>query len=164
MPSDSAALPFSLSYGDKPSALLLKNWSIARESRPLDPQRTRHTLNFTDPKTHLNVRWIVTEYHDFPTVEWKLEFKNEGTTDTLLLSDLQAIETRFCRGNEGEFALHHNTGSPCSAIAPTGRASSIRIDGQRQGPAGVGDAGQPPPLHLRCFAPYFRTGNVGTCG
>ncbi len=114
-PARLADPPFSFVYHDTPSAALLSGWNVKRECLPLDSRRTRHTVSYTDPKTHLVVRWVAIEYHDFPTVEWTLAFKNEGTTDTPLLSEVQAIDTRFQRGSEGEFLLHHNTGSPCSA-------------------------------------------------
>ena len=106
--------PFSFIYGGTRSAMLLKQWPVKRETHPLDSQRTRHTLTYTDPKTLLSVRWVATEYHDFPTVEWTLAFKNEGTADTPLLSEIQAVDTRFQRGKEGEFRLHYNTGSPAA--------------------------------------------------
>ena len=73
------------------------------------------------------------EYHDFPTVEWTLAFKNEGTADTPLLSEVQAVDTRFHRGKEGEFTLHSNTGSPCTPndyephAQPLGQRATQRI-------------------------------------
>jgi len=51
-------------------------------------------------------------YHDFPTVEWTLYFKNTGTQDTPILEDIQALDARFERNAEGEFVLHHSKGSP----------------------------------------------------
>jgi alpha-galactosidase len=113
-PSSAADPPFSFVYGGTPSATLLKGWPVKRETCALDARRTRHTLAYADPKTGLVVRWTATEYHDFPTVEWTLAFKNEGTADTPLLSEIQAVDTRFQRGKEGEFRLHYNTGSPAA--------------------------------------------------
>ena len=112
--SATADPPFSFVYGGTPSAMLLKAWPVKREIRSLDARRTQHVITYTDPKTGLSVRWVAIEYHDFPIVEWTLAFQNEGTTDTPLLSDVQAVDTRFQRGKEGEFTLHSNTGSPCS--------------------------------------------------
>ena len=104
--------PFSFVYGGRSSTSLLKDWNVNREVRQLDAQRTQHTLTYTDPKTALVVRCVAVEYHDFPTVEWTLYFKNAGAADTPLLADIQAIDTCFHRDNRGEFLLHHNTGSP----------------------------------------------------
>jgi len=91
---------------------LLGKWDVRRDRRQLDDQRTEHTLTYTDPKTGLVARAVAIEYHDFPTVEWTLYFGNTGTVDTPLLTDIRAIDTRFRRGKDGEFTLHHNTGSP----------------------------------------------------
>jgi len=106
--------PFSFTYGGKPSAELLKDWEMKRETRKLDDNRSEHVIIWTDPATHLIVRCTAIEYHDFPTVEWTLHFKNNGSADTPILSDIRALDTRIERNAEGEFVLHHHTGSPCT--------------------------------------------------
>ena len=103
--------PFSFVYDGRPSGQLLPEWTIERSRRQLDAQRTQHTVSYSDPKTKLTVRCVAVEYHDFPTVEWTVYFKNTGKADTPLLADVQAIDTWFHRGNDGEFTLHHNRGS-----------------------------------------------------
>ncbi|MGD0089485.1 MAG: alpha-galactosidase [Planctomycetota bacterium] len=105
---------FSFSYGDKPSAELLKTWTLERAQEKLDAQRTQHRLVYRDPATGLEIRCVAVEYHDFPTVEWTLYFKNTGAADTPLLAGIQAIDAWFQRTGAGEFILHHNTGSPCA--------------------------------------------------
>jgi alpha-galactosidase len=105
--------PFSFTYDGKPSAELLKIWDVKRDSRKLDENRTEYTNLYTDPKTGLVVRWVAIAYNDFPTVEWVLHLKNTGTADTPILQNVQALDARFERNGEGEFVLHHNTGSPC---------------------------------------------------
>jgi alpha-galactosidase len=104
---------FSFVYDGTSSAELLEKWELKRTQRELDPQRTEHTLLYADPKTGLEVRCVGIEYHDFPTVEWTLYFKNAGNTDTPILADIRALSTRFERNAEGEFLLHHSVGSPC---------------------------------------------------
>jgi len=108
-----AAPPFSFTYAGKPSAELLKTWDLKRQKRRLDDQRTEHTVVYTDPKTGLAVRSVAVEYHDFPTVEWTLYFKNTGAADTPILEAIQSLDIECRRGAEGEFVLHHQTGSPC---------------------------------------------------
>jgi len=54
---------------------------------------------------------VAVEYHDFPTVEWTVYFRNTGTKDTPILADIQALDTSFRRGPKGEFLLHHHVGS-----------------------------------------------------
>jgi alpha-galactosidase len=106
--------PFSFTYGGQPSTDLLPSWKTERASNKLDDARTEHTITFTDPKTGLVARWTAIEYHDFPTVEWTLHFKNTGSGDTPILENLQAINVQVERGDLGEFLLHHNIGSPAN--------------------------------------------------
>ena len=102
---------FSFVYDGKHSSTLLTTWDPARDTKKLDERRTQRTLTWTDPKTGLEVRCVAVEYSDFPTVEWTVYFKNTGTTDTPILSDIHAIDTRFERSGQGEFLLHHNRGT-----------------------------------------------------
>lgn len=103
---------FSFTYDGKPSTELLGVWEWKQTTRPLDDQRTEHTLTYTDPKTGLVVRVVGIEYRDFPTVEWTLYFKNTGTKDTPIIENIQSLDMRWQRGEEGEFLLHHNVGAP----------------------------------------------------
>jgi alpha-galactosidase len=112
--SNTPALPFSFRYGGRPSADLLKGWKCERSSKKLDEQRTELTLAWSDPGTGLSIRCVAIAYHDFPTVEWTLYFKNNGSSDTPILEDIQALDTRLERGEKGEFVLHHSVGSPCA--------------------------------------------------
>jgi len=135
--------PFSFTYGGQTSAELLPplrregagEWTLQRHTQKLDAQRTEHTLTYTDPQTGLVVRCVAVEYHDFPTVEWTLYFKNTGPEDTPILENVQALDTRleryrwpdyeFC-----EFLLHHHLGSPCT---PTDyRPLETRLKAQQQ--------------------------------
>jgi alpha-galactosidase len=109
-----ADVPFSFRYHDRPSSYLLKTWESARSSRRLDDNRTEHTLTYTDPGSGLVVRCVAVEYRDFPVVEWTLYFKNSGSAPTPILENIQALDTRFERSEDGEFILHHSKGSPNS--------------------------------------------------
>ena len=104
--------PFSFKYDGQASAEF--PWQPARSTRQLDAQRTEQTLLYTDEKTGLQVRCVAVEYHDFPTVEWTLCFKNTGARDTPILSEVRALDARFDRAGPGDFVLHHFTGSPCT--------------------------------------------------
>ena len=110
-----AEVPFSFRYGDQPSSYLLKMWEFNRSSRRLDDNRTEHTLTYTDPKSGLVVRCVAVEYHDFPVVEWTLYFQNTGSAPTPILENIQALDTRFERSEDGEFILHHSKGSQATS-------------------------------------------------
>ena len=104
-------VPFSFRYGDQPSSYLLKIWDVNRSSHRLDDNRTELTMTYTDPASGLVVRCVAVQYHDFPVVEWTLYFKNTGSKPTPILENIQALDTQFERGADGEFILHHNKGS-----------------------------------------------------
>ncbi len=114
--SGPADVPFSFTFGGRPSSELLPTWHVERASTALDDSRTRHTITWTDSHTGLVVRLIAIEYHDFPTVEWTVYFKNTGTADTPILEAAHALDLDLQRGETaGEFLLHHSVGSPCTA-------------------------------------------------
>lgn len=106
---------FSFVYGGRSSSDFLATWEQRRSSRKLDESRTEHVLTYTDPETKLVVRCVGVQYHDFPTVEWTLYFKNEGEQDSPILSDIQAIDTSFQLASGAQFVLHRNKGDNCTA-------------------------------------------------
>ena len=116
-------VPFSFRYGDSAFLDVFSRFTREARSWKMDDTRVGHELKFRDPDTGLEVRCNAVEYLDFPTLEWTLYFKNTGEKDTPLLSDIQALDTRFSRlpdetyarfARQGEFVLHHHTGSICA--------------------------------------------------
>ena len=85
---ETSASAFSFKYGDRSSVDFLKECEIEDSSEQLDEHRTQRTLTYTDPQTGLELRCVAIEYNDFPVVEWTLYFKNTGTSDTPILSDI----------------------------------------------------------------------------
>jgi alpha-galactosidase len=73
---------------------------------------TEHTLSWADPDTGLEVRCVAIQYHDFPTTEWTVYFRNTGSQNTPIIENIQALDVQLDRGDTGEFLLHHNVGSP----------------------------------------------------
>jgi alpha-galactosidase len=117
------APPFSFRYGEKSSAEWIADCVQKSSVVQLDAARRQHELRYTDSKTGLEVRCVAIEYLDFPTVEWTLYFKNTGTADTPIISEIRALDTDFHRlendvyarfARPGEFTLHHHTGSICA--------------------------------------------------
>ncbi len=131
-PGTSGAI-FSFKYDGRSSDELLKQWSLQQSSRDRDQSQTERTLSWSDPQTGLQVRCVAVEYHDFPTVEWTLYFKNTGTNVTPILENIQALEHNLQRGTNGEFLLHHNVGSPANGTdygpleTPLGPRATKRI-------------------------------------
>ena len=107
------APPFSFVYGGRHSDDLLPTWAFAESVERLDDQRARRVQTYTDPVTGLQVRCVIVEYADFPTVEWTVHLRNTGPADSRIVEDVQALDTSLQRGPVGEFLLRHNVGSPC---------------------------------------------------
>jgi len=112
---ESGKAPFSFKYGGAESAEFLKTWRLDRASRKLDGSRVERTLTYTDPKTGLVVKCVAVEYLDFPTVEWTVYFKNTGSTDTPIISEIRALDARFEAKEKGDFVLHHHSGTLVTA-------------------------------------------------
>ena len=108
------SLPFSFSYGPKSSDELLGAWKFSRTTKKLDRNRTQTTQTYTDPATGLQLKCVIVKYTDFPTVEWTLHFTNTGRTDTPILADILALDTKLSRGRTGEFVLHRIKGDSCT--------------------------------------------------
>lgn len=105
---------FSFVYNGVSSAAFLPGWQFASTSAPLDEHRMKYTLIYTDPATALQVRCEAVTYDDFPTAEWTVYFKNNGTADTPILEKIQAIDTVFEPSLYGDMKLHRTKGDFCS--------------------------------------------------
>ena len=113
-PSKDRNRSFSFFYDGEHSGELLKTWDFQCSEEEVDEHRSQRTLTFTDPKTGLQVRCVFVIWKNYPTVEWTVYFKNTGDTNTPILSSIQAIDTVFDRGPDGEFVLHHHIGDKCT--------------------------------------------------
>lgn len=116
---EAIGLPISFVYNGKPMfrsphyghplpANALQGWKQKRTWQQLDEFRLQKTLTYTDLKTDLQVRLEIIQYHDFPTVEWVVYFKNLGEQPTPVIENIQAINLLL---NAEDWLLHHNAGS-----------------------------------------------------
>ena len=126
------AYPFEFTYGGRPSRDFLADWKLTAETRTEGEKRFR-TLTFDEPRGALQVRCEAIEYLDFPTVEWKLFFKNTGSGQTKKIENILPLSTTFSReafvpgavsmwdqnfgevlrnNRRHEFLLHHFVGAP----------------------------------------------------
>ena len=111
-----SSLPFSFTYDGQPSAKVLAGWPVKVADERLDAQRMRRTIQWTDPKTGLEVRCVVVDYADYPVVEWTVWFKNTSATNTPILENIQGLDAQFERGaKDGEFVLNGIKGDFCTA-------------------------------------------------
>ena len=98
--------PFSFLIDGKPWA-----GRGATTVKPAGARRLQHETVFQDAHTGLQVRCAMIQYEDFPTLEWTVYFRNTGSNDTPVISDIQALETTFEGRADREFTLHHWAGS-----------------------------------------------------
>ena len=111
-----AILPFSFTYDGRPSRELLSRWTRSDSHVLLDGGRTRHVVRFLDPFTKLELRVEAVEYHDFPTVEWTLYFRNTAEHPTPILADVEALDVTWQRPADVEYVLHHAAGSQANRL------------------------------------------------
>ena len=105
------APPFSFRYDGQPVTEALREWRTDSVVRELDDSRIERTFTYTDSNTGLEVRCIVTEYCDYPAVEWVVFFENKGSEPTLVISDVQAADFSLLCTGMGDFVVHHADGS-----------------------------------------------------
>jgi alpha-galactosidase len=84
--------PISFKYDGQESAKLLSSWRRTYEKKKINNDITLHLLTYVDPKTGLECRFEMKEFHDFPAVDWVVKFKNGGTEDTPILEDIRSLD------------------------------------------------------------------------
>ncbi len=107
-------LPFRFSIGGVPSREFLKGCKKEQKLEQLPNGKSLKTLSFADPKTGLKVTCLATTYKDYPVVEWTLLFKNNGSQDTPILSDIKSFDVVLPRKSADEFLLHWNNADNCA--------------------------------------------------
>jgi alpha-galactosidase len=89
--ADAAKLPFSFKCDGNDSRTFLDSWT--RET-------TTGGISFRDPAAGLVCSCEITRFDDFPAVEWLVRFTNEGSEDTPIISDVQALDVAMPFGEE----------------------------------------------------------------
>ena len=108
------AVPFSFTYGGKPSADLMPGWKRqAGEPERTDDGRERRTITWTDPATGLEITAEVTLFATHPAVEWVLRLTNKGEVDTPILEALRPLDLRVRVPADGKAMFYHAHGSTC---------------------------------------------------
>lgn len=86
--------PFSFTYGGKSSDELLPTWEYS--SSVIDPERSVYT--WRDRESGLIVEAEVRRFERFAALEWLLRFRNEGTENTPLLTDVRPLRLDMALG------------------------------------------------------------------
>lgn len=107
-----SAPPFSFLFDGKPSAELLKGWKRTTETRVGGDGNTIATERFRDPATGLECRVERTTYPGSPAVEWVVRFRNGGSADTPILSEVQALDISLDASPKAKPRLFYSKGTP----------------------------------------------------
>ena len=100
---------FSFLYGGAPSSEFLENWRRHFATAVSVGDVVEHRVTYTDPATALTCILELKQFPDFPAVEWLVRFRNDGSADTPLLEDIQALDARWTA--TAETYLHRSRGS-----------------------------------------------------
>lgn len=104
--------PLSFIYGGRHAAQLLATWKRKESTRQVNDRVTVREISFTEPNSGVEVRCLVTEYADYPAVEWVLYFKNGGAKDSAIFSNVLPLNTGFTEPTpEATFGLRYANGS-----------------------------------------------------
>jgi len=102
----STTYPFSFIYDGHSSSRLLKSWKYASETQE-KADRIEKLVTWKDPVTGLKVSATITAYKHYPAVDWILHFENEGSHDTPIIEDIQALDITLHPDNLGAPAVLH---------------------------------------------------------
>lgn len=103
--------PLSFIYGGKRSADIIPAWSVKKEIPRAVADRVIHRIVRRDPATGLECALELTEFQDFPALEWVARFTNTGTKDTPILENIQALDMAWAAFDEP--VLYRSRGSLC---------------------------------------------------
>ena len=98
----STSVPFSFMCGTTPSRdwLHLKNASI--ESSKWQDGKRLHFLCWHDIETSICCTMELTEFSDFPAMEWIIRLRNDGHTETAPISNFKALDIFWNSAKKGE--------------------------------------------------------------
>jgi len=112
---DLTNFPFSFILEGMPSKQFIRNWKLHSLMQSGDQHRKIREVTLSDPHDCLQIHLIVTEYADFPAVEWLLEFENAGDQDTPIFEQIKPLDLDITKINPVKFVLHHSSGEYNSA-------------------------------------------------
>ncbi|NNM87710.1 MAG: hypothetical protein HKL95_04240 [Phycisphaerae bacterium] len=105
------ALPFSFVYDQRESHDLFTLNTAERTCDAWREGQRNSTLTWRDPATGLTCIMELTQYENFPAVEWVLHFRNDGSVETPILKDVFALNIRWPGDSPAIPVLHRSRGS-----------------------------------------------------
>ena len=119
VPSDTSANsrypsepPFSFRCGDRSSRDWLRLNDAQRRSTQWQAGARTHTLAWRDAVSGIHCELELTEFAEYPALEWVVRLRNDNPTDTALITDFNALDTRWAAAAKGVLAeLERGLGS-----------------------------------------------------
>ncbi|MEI8122148.1 MAG: alpha-galactosidase [bacterium] len=103
--------PFSFCYDGRPSGEMLAGWQVRTEEGRNSAGDAVKTVTYHDPASGLECVIELTTVPGTSAVEWIVRFRNTGTGDSPILSDIQAMDfVRACPAKT-PVILHHSKGT-----------------------------------------------------
>jgi alpha-galactosidase len=108
----SADAPFSFTCGNRSSRDWLTLENCRHESGEWQEGKRLHLLRWRDPETALSCVVELTEFLDFPGMEWVIRLRNEGSTETAPVANFKALDSFWQCAKAGELIeLRRSLGS-----------------------------------------------------
>jgi alpha-galactosidase len=107
-------VPFAFTYGGEPSSQILSSWQTSQETGAVAKGGHLRRYSYTDPATKLTVIAEVRTFDHFPAVDWVLKFRNDGTGDTPIIENIEALQWSL-PATPGDCIVHHAKGSNADA-------------------------------------------------
>lgn len=93
-------VPFSFNLGTRSSREWITVANASCETRAWEAGERRHVLRWSDPITALGCTMELTEYRDFPALEWVIRLRHDGADQTAALADFKALDIFWKRNDE----------------------------------------------------------------
>lgn len=90
-----ADLPISFALDGVAIHGIPDTWHPVSSRRTIDANIVETVFEGNDPNSGLHIRVEVTQYRDYPVIEWVAWFSNRGTPVTSILSDILALDQSF---------------------------------------------------------------------
>lgn len=108
-----ADLPFSFKCGGRSSREWVRIDKAAIESGDWQANHARtHVLRWKDDQSSLACEMRLTEFRDFPALQWVVRVRNDGQTDSAKVHDFWGIDTSWNAPDGAMPVLHRSIGSP----------------------------------------------------
>jgi alpha-galactosidase len=95
-------VPFSFMCGNRSSPDWIKRENARCETGKWTNGQRLHLLRWADPQSALSVALELTEFADFPAMEWVVRLRCEGAAETEPIRDFKVLDTSWKCAREGE--------------------------------------------------------------